>query len=96
MAAFRLGTLSSVPASTRPDLLAEPTRMALEHAGLVDDVGIAEIDPAVSDTAATQQEFGLEPDMLANCVVVGGNARGRSDSPPASCWPPPAPTSTEW
>ncbi len=71
MVAFRLGTLTSVPASTRPDLVAEPTRAVLEQTGLVDDVAIAEIDPAVSDTAASQQEFGLEPDMLANCVLVG-------------------------
>ena len=76
MAAFRLGTLSSVPASARLDLVAEPTRTVLEHTGLVADVGIAEIDPAVSDTAATQQEFGLDPDMLANCVVVGGKREG--------------------
>jgi prolyl-tRNA editing enzyme YbaK/EbsC (Cys-tRNA(Pro) deacylase) len=74
--AFRLGTLSSVPASTRPDLLAEPTRLALEQTGLVDEVAIAEIDPAVSDTAASQQEFGLDPEMLANCVVVGGKREG--------------------
>lgn len=76
MAAFRLGTLSSVPASSRPDLLADSTRMALEQTGLVDEVGIAEIDPAVSDTAASQKEFGLVLDMLANCVVVGGKREG--------------------
>jgi prolyl-tRNA editing enzyme YbaK/EbsC (Cys-tRNA(Pro) deacylase) len=76
VATFRLGALSSVPASTRPDLLAEPTRTALENTGLVDDVGVVEIDPAVSDTAASQHEFGLEPDMLANCVVVGGKREG--------------------
>jgi prolyl-tRNA editing enzyme YbaK/EbsC (Cys-tRNA(Pro) deacylase) len=76
VAAFHLGTLSGVPASTRPDLLAETTRAALEDAGLLDDVGVAEIDPAVSDTAATRAEFGLEPDVLANCVVVGGKREG--------------------
>lgn len=76
MVAFRLGNLTSVPASTRPDLLAEPTRAVLEQTGLVEDVAIAEIDPAVSDTAASQREFGLDPDMLANCVVVGGKREG--------------------
>jgi prolyl-tRNA editing enzyme YbaK/EbsC (Cys-tRNA(Pro) deacylase) len=39
-------------------------------------VGVVEIDPAVSDTAATQERFGLEADMLANCVVVGGKREG--------------------
>jgi prolyl-tRNA editing enzyme YbaK/EbsC (Cys-tRNA(Pro) deacylase) len=73
---FSLGTLSSVPASARPDLLAEPTRALLSAEDLLDDVGVVEIDPAVSDTATTQQEFGLRPDTLANCVVVGGKREG--------------------
>jgi prolyl-tRNA editing enzyme YbaK/EbsC (Cys-tRNA(Pro) deacylase) len=72
MATFRLGSLSSVPASLRPDLLAEPTRSALARAGLLEAVGVVEIDPALSDTASTQREFGLQSEMLANCVVVGG------------------------
>jgi prolyl-tRNA editing enzyme YbaK/EbsC (Cys-tRNA(Pro) deacylase) len=44
--------------------------------GLLDLVGVVEIDPAVSDTAATQQTFDLDADMLANCVVVGGKREG--------------------
>jgi len=76
MGTFRLGGLSSVPASERPDLLAAPTRAALADAGLLDDVGVVEIDPALSDTAATQQAFGLELGSLANCVVVGGKREG--------------------
>jgi prolyl-tRNA editing enzyme YbaK/EbsC (Cys-tRNA(Pro) deacylase) len=50
--------------------------MALIHAGVLNDVGVVEIDPALSDTATTQQEFRLQPDMLANCVVVGGKREG--------------------
>jgi prolyl-tRNA editing enzyme YbaK/EbsC (Cys-tRNA(Pro) deacylase) len=76
MGTFSLGTLSSVPASVRPDLLAEPTQAALARAGLLDDVGVVEIDPAVSDTAISQKEFGLHLDTLANCVVVGGKREG--------------------
>ena len=76
MGTFKLGSLSSVPASGRPDLLGGPTLRALAAAGLLDDVGVVEIDPALSDTAATQQEFGVEPDSLANCVVVGGKREG--------------------
>jgi prolyl-tRNA editing enzyme YbaK/EbsC (Cys-tRNA(Pro) deacylase) len=76
MGTFKLGSLSSVPASGRPDLLAEPTLRALAAAGLLDDVGVVEIDPALSDTVTTQQEFGVEPDSLANCVVVGGKREG--------------------
>jgi prolyl-tRNA editing enzyme YbaK/EbsC (Cys-tRNA(Pro) deacylase) len=76
MALFTLGTLRGVPASLRPDLLAEPTRLMLLRAGLLEQVGVVEIDPSLSDTATTQQEFGLQPDTLANCVVVGGKREG--------------------
>jgi prolyl-tRNA editing enzyme YbaK/EbsC (Cys-tRNA(Pro) deacylase) len=76
MGIFSLGSLSSVPASQRPDLLSAPTAAALAEARLLEQVGVVEIDPAVSDTAATQQAFGLEPGCLANCVVVGGKREG--------------------
>jgi len=76
MALFTLGGLSAVPASTRTDLLAPPTRAALEAAELLDTVGVVEIDPAVSDTATTQKVFGLPMDTLANCVIVGGKREG--------------------
>ncbi len=76
MGTFKLGSLTSVPASARPELLAEPTRAALENAGLLEEVGVVEIDPALSDTATTQQEYGVQPEALANCVVVGGKREG--------------------
>ncbi len=76
MGTFALGALSASPASERPDLLAAPALDALAHLGLLDEVGVVEIDPAVSDTAATQQSFGLGSEMLANCVVVGGKREG--------------------
>jgi prolyl-tRNA editing enzyme YbaK/EbsC (Cys-tRNA(Pro) deacylase) len=73
---FTLGGLVSVPASTRTDLLAPSTRAALHAAALLDAVGVVEIDPDVSDTATTQQVFGLSMDTLANCVIVGGKREG--------------------
>jgi prolyl-tRNA editing enzyme YbaK/EbsC (Cys-tRNA(Pro) deacylase) len=73
---YNLGTLSSVAASLRPDLLAETARAALTDARLLGEVGVVEINPALSDTAATQQEYGLQSDHLANCVVVGGKREG--------------------
>ncbi|MGA2528822.1 MAG: YbaK/EbsC family protein [Acidimicrobiales bacterium] len=76
MGTFSLGTLSSVPASRRLDLLAEPTRRALDRAGLLEEIGVVEIDPSLSDTAATQQHFGVDPRALANCVVVAGKREG--------------------
>lgn len=76
MSRFRIGRLVGDPASTRPDLLAEPVRARLQGLSLLDEVGVVEIDPAVSDTAATQREFGLDATDLANCVAVGGRREG--------------------
>ncbi len=76
MGTFEVGRLVGVTASTRPDLLAPRTLEALRRADLLERVGVVEIDPAISDTAATQREFGLDPDALANCVVVAGKREG--------------------
>jgi prolyl-tRNA editing enzyme YbaK/EbsC (Cys-tRNA(Pro) deacylase) len=76
MALFTLGGLIAEPACTRTDLLAAPTLAALDAAGLLDAVGVVEIDPTISDTAATQAAFGLAANTLANCVVVGGKREG--------------------
>lgn len=71
-----LGELRGVPASSRLDLLSDQTRSMLEEAGLLDAVGVVEIDPTVSDTDRTRDTFKLDPDALANCVVIGGKREG--------------------
>ena len=76
MGVFTLGGLITVPASTRTDLLAPSTRTTLETLGWLDQVGVVEIDPGISDTAATRDAFGLDAVSLANCVVVGGKREG--------------------
>jgi prolyl-tRNA editing enzyme YbaK/EbsC (Cys-tRNA(Pro) deacylase) len=73
---FVLGTLVAGPASQRPDLLGDSTRRALDRAGWLDRVGVVEIDPSASDTAASQQTYDLPAESLANCVVVGGKREG--------------------
>lgn len=76
MGHFTLGRLSATPASDHLDLLAQPVAAALAAAGLLDEVGVVEIDPNLSDTAATQAEFGLDAATLANCVIVAGRREG--------------------
>lgn len=76
MGVFTLGGLTTVPASARPDLLSPATASVLEAEGLLDEVGVVEIDADVSDTAATQERFGLDLGTLANCVVVSGKREG--------------------
>jgi len=68
-----LGTLSSVPAAERPDLLAEPVAKAV--AGL-SGIEVAEIDPSLADTAAFCEAYSSPLEFSANCVVVSGKRAG--------------------
>lgn len=74
---FELGRLVGAPAAEHTDLFAAATLAGLVGSDLLHRVGVVEIDPDVSDTAATQREFGLDPDMLANCVIVAGKRDGQ-------------------
>ncbi len=69
-----LGTLSAVPALTRPDLLGKSVLAAIEALDPADAalVGVAEIDPELADTAAFCEAYGSPLDGSANCVVVAG------------------------
>ncbi|MFY9886817.1 MAG: YbaK/EbsC family protein, partial [Streptosporangiaceae bacterium] len=76
-----IGTLAAVPALDRPDLLAAPVAAAL--AGLdgkiaVADIGVAEIDPALADTAAFCERYEVALTESANCVVVAGRRDGQT------------------
>jgi len=78
------GTLTAVPALDRPDLLAKPVALALEQLGAdAALVGVAEIDPALADTAAFCAAYGSPMDGSANCVVVAG--RRGEDTRYAAC-----------
>jgi len=72
------GQLSLRPALDAPELLAEPVRVALtalapEHAARC---VVAEIDPALADTAALCEHYQTPLDACANCVVVTGKRAG--------------------
>jgi prolyl-tRNA editing enzyme YbaK/EbsC (Cys-tRNA(Pro) deacylase) len=74
--AYVVGRMTSVPASSRPDLVGEPTLAALDRLGLTDVVGVVEVDPDLSDTALTQEAYDLPIESLANCVIVAGRREG--------------------
>lgn len=76
MGVFTVGRLTSVPVASSPELVGPPTVAALERLGLLDDVGVVEIDPELSDTALNQEAYELPPETLANCVVVAGKREG--------------------
>jgi prolyl-tRNA editing enzyme YbaK/EbsC (Cys-tRNA(Pro) deacylase) len=80
-----LGTLQAVPALDRPDLLGDPVAHALKALDPADAalVGVAEIDPALADTAQFCAEYSSPLDGSANCVVVAGRRGG--DTRYAAC-----------
>jgi Uncharacterized conserved protein len=73
-----LGTLSAEPALTRPDLLGAPVAAALKALDPADaaQIGVAEIDPALADTAAFCEAYSSPLEGSANCVVVSGKRSG--------------------
>jgi len=75
-----LGTLTWVPALERPDLLGKPVLLALEQMTPADAalVGVAEIDPALADTAEFCAAYGSPMNGSANCVVVAGRRGGET------------------
>jgi prolyl-tRNA editing enzyme YbaK/EbsC (Cys-tRNA(Pro) deacylase) len=78
---MHIGRLTAVPALDRPDLLAAPVAAALAALDgkiAVSDVGVAEIDPAMADTAAFCEQYDVAPGESANCVVVAGRRDGQT------------------
>jgi len=71
-----LGTLTTVPALANLDLVGAPVAALLrtwEHAARV---GVVPIDPALAETSATVDVYGVPLDAGANCVVVMGKRDG--------------------
>ena len=71
-----LGTLKSVPALDRPDLLATRVADALRSWSGTPQVAVTEIDPDLADTAALTEAYDLPLSASANCVVVAGRRAG--------------------
>jgi prolyl-tRNA editing enzyme YbaK/EbsC (Cys-tRNA(Pro) deacylase) len=75
-----IGSLEAVSALDRPDLLAPSVAAALAELGAklpADEVGVAEIDPELADTAAFCERYGVGLGESANCVVVAGRRDGQ-------------------
>ena len=71
------------PALSRPNLLAVPVAAALRDLPDAAEVEVAEIDPALADTAAFCERYGISPAESANCVVIA--AKRGSDVTYAAC-----------
>ena len=65
-----------VPALSQPHLLAAPVAAALRDLPDAEEIEVAEIDPALADTAAFCERYGVSPAESANCVVIAAKRRG--------------------
>lgn len=79
------GMLTARPALDHPEAVAVPVRRALEgmDAAWAAQIGVAQIDPALADTAEFCARYEVALDASANCVVIRGK-RG-SDVRYAAC-----------
>jgi prolyl-tRNA editing enzyme YbaK/EbsC (Cys-tRNA(Pro) deacylase) len=66
------------PALSRPDLLAAPVAAALRDMPGASEVRVAQIDPALADTAAFCERYGIAPEESANCVVIAAKRGGET------------------
>jgi prolyl-tRNA editing enzyme YbaK/EbsC (Cys-tRNA(Pro) deacylase) len=74
-----LGELDTVAALARPDLLAPAVAGALAALdGLAGQVGVAEIDPELADTAEFCARYGVGLAESANCVLISGRRGGET------------------
>ncbi len=64
------------PALSQPHLLAPPVAAALRDLPGAEEVEVAEIDPALADTAAFCERYGVSPAESANCVVIAARRGG--------------------
>ncbi|HZD00178.1 MAG TPA: YbaK/EbsC family protein [Actinomycetes bacterium] len=77
----RMGTLDVVAAVERTDLVAGPVAAALaawKGAVPVEEIGVAEIDPELADTAAFCERYAVGLEESANCVVVAARRAGET------------------
>jgi prolyl-tRNA editing enzyme YbaK/EbsC (Cys-tRNA(Pro) deacylase) len=72
------GTLIAEAATRHPDLVAPAVARALAALDqeIAASVGVAAIDPALADTAAFCERYGVTAEASANCVVVKGKRGG--------------------
>ena len=71
-------SLTWVPVSSRPDLLAEPVLAAVQALPVEvrDAVEVVEIDPDHADTAVLVELTGMDMEDMANCIVIAGARAG--------------------
>jgi prolyl-tRNA editing enzyme YbaK/EbsC (Cys-tRNA(Pro) deacylase) len=67
---MQFGTLTFTPAADNPELVAEPIQVRLRAGDFVEGILVSAIDPALADTAAFCEAYGIDPESGANCIIV--------------------------
>lgn len=75
---IKLGTLNIVLAKEHPQLLANPVAEALISLLTNEEIGVAEIDPNLSDTKAFCDYYQIPISQAANCVVLEAKRADRT------------------
>lgn len=65
-----IGTLTCVPALEHPELMSSSVAAALAQLPGAEKIGVAEIDPAASDTAAFCATYRIDSNHVSNCVIL--------------------------
>ncbi len=80
---YRLGSLVATPVLDRLDLVAPATAALLRSWPPAAEVGVAEIDPDLADTATLVEAAQIPVEATGNCVLVAG--RRAADERVAAC-----------
>src|SRR5918993_241302 len=72
----RFPTLTSLPATEHPELVARPVATALAAWPGAAEVAVVGIDPDLADTAAMSEAYDIPMTASGNCVVVAGARAG--------------------
>ncbi len=73
-----LGILDIVPVKEHPELLGKSVAEALLKYAGANEIGVTEIDPELSDTAAFCEHYKIEMNQAANCVVLEAKRADRN------------------
>lgn len=75
---IHLGALEFLPAAEHPELVAGVVSKAFLNGLNTEGVGVTQIDPALSDTAAFCEHYKVGMNQSANCVVLEAKRADRS------------------
>jgi prolyl-tRNA editing enzyme YbaK/EbsC (Cys-tRNA(Pro) deacylase) len=69
---IKIGLIDFLPVKENTGMVAIPVAVAIVTLSNVEMVGVAEIDPGLSDTRAFCEHYKVPPEQAANCVIIEG------------------------